>query len=215
MGKSILPYCGYQYKIKKLTTHLLSLLPSIISADLSENRRLLQRVEEVVFSDLWYNGVLIHVGFCCAWRLVVCDHNYNWRQRKTQLGIQLFNFRVRVLLKCAMIRKLIIKLLLLNYHVRPPIKIPQLNTTFPIKVLLSKPVVNDSFRVCKWPWIILRWPVQHFPSFNSVYQFYQKWRGYHNSVCQLPRSWHSPFPKQPMKRQYHHRGTKSPAHFKH
>ena len=57
MGKSILPYCGYQsdsgyqYKIKKLTTDLLSLLPSIISADLSENRRLLQRVEEVVFSD--------------------------------------------------------------------------------------------------------------------------------------------------------------------
>lgn len=174
MGKSILPYCsyqsdsGYQYKIKKLTTYLLSLLPSIISADLSENRRLLQRVEEVVFSDLWYNGVLIHVGFCCAWRLVVCDHNYNWRQRKTQLGIQLFNFRVRVLLKSAVIKKLIIKLLLLNYHVRPPIKIPQLNTTFPIKVLLSKPVVTDSFRICKWPWIILRWPVPHFPSFNSA-----------------------------------------------
>ena len=68
---------------------------------------------------------------------------------KTQLGIQLFNFRVRVLLKSAVIRLLIIKLLLLNYHVRPPIKIPKLNTTFPIKVLLSKPVVTDYFRICK------------------------------------------------------------------
>ena len=60
-----------------------------------------------------------------------------------------FSFLTSELLKSAIIRKLIIKLLLLNYHVRPPIKIPQLNTTFPIKVLLSKPVVNDSFRVCK------------------------------------------------------------------
>lgn len=113
-----------------------------------------------------------------------------------------------MLLKSAVIRLPIIKLLLLNCYVRPPIKIPKLNTTFPIKVLLSKPVVTDSFRICKWPWIILRWPVQHFPSFNSVSLLVlPDMTRIPQQGLQLPRSWHSPFPKQPMKRQYHHRGV--------
>ena len=76
-------------------------------------------------------------------------HNYqvSLSFQLTHFTPTIFTFRVRVLLKSAVIRLLIIKLLLLNYHVRPPIKIPKLNTTFPITLLLSKPVVTDSFRI--------------------------------------------------------------------
>ena len=37
----------------------------------------------------------------CVSRLIACDRNYDWRQRKTQLWRQLLNFRVRMFVKSA------------------------------------------------------------------------------------------------------------------
>ena len=37
----------------------------------------------------------------CVSRSVACDHNYDWKQQKTQLWRRLLNFRVRVFLKSA------------------------------------------------------------------------------------------------------------------
>ena len=52
--------------------------------------------------DLW----LVDFDFVCfcVSRFVACDHNYGWRQRKTQLWRRLMNFRVRIFVKSVVIR---------------------------------------------------------------------------------------------------------------
>ena len=46
----------------------------------------------------------------CVSRFVVCDHNYDWRQQKTQLWRQLLNFRVRMFVKSAVKKRNIQKI---------------------------------------------------------------------------------------------------------
>ena len=52
----------------------------------------------LVICDWWIS--ICFVCFCIS-RFIACDHNYDWRQRKTQLWRQLLNFRVFVFVKSA------------------------------------------------------------------------------------------------------------------
>ena len=51
-----------------------------------------------VICDWW---ISIRFLCFCVSRFVACDHNYDWRQRKTQLWRRLLNFRVRMFVKSA------------------------------------------------------------------------------------------------------------------
>ena len=78
-------------------------LPSIILADLLENKTLLQRVQKVMYGIChWW--ISICFGCFCVSRFVACDRNYDWRQRKTQLWGRLLNFRVRMIVKSAVMQ---------------------------------------------------------------------------------------------------------------
>ena len=56
------------------------------------------RVQKVMVCDLWIS--IRFVCFCVS-RFVACDHNYDWRQRKTQLWRRLLKYRVRMFVKSA------------------------------------------------------------------------------------------------------------------
>ena len=102
-------YCAFQkhanYEIQKPTDGYVFSLPSIILADPLENKTLLQRVQKVMYGIChWW--ISICFGCFCVSRLVACDRNYDWRQRKTQLWRRLLNFRVRMFVKSAVINSL-------------------------------------------------------------------------------------------------------------
>ena len=83
-------------------------LLSVILTDLLGNKTLLWRVQKVRVCDWW---ISIPFVCLCVSGFVACDRNYDWRQRKTQLWRRLMNFRVRMFVKSA-----VRKMLLIMWH---------------------------------------------------------------------------------------------------
>ena len=73
-------------------------LPSIILTDLLGNKLYFNGFKRSLFviCDWWMS---IRFMCFCVSRFVACDHNYDWRQRETQLWRRPISFRVRVFLK--------------------------------------------------------------------------------------------------------------------
>ena len=78
-------------------------LPSIILTDLFIG---FKRSRFVIF-DWWIS--ILFVCFCVS-MFVSCDRNYNWRQRKTQLRRRLLNVRVRMFVKSAVTKIILVVL---------------------------------------------------------------------------------------------------------
>ena len=83
-------------------------LLSVILTDILGNKTLLWRVQKVRVCDWW---ISIPFVCLCVSGFVACDRNYDWRQRKTQLWRRLMNFRVRMFVKSA-----VRKMLLIMWH---------------------------------------------------------------------------------------------------
>ena len=94
-----------------------------------------------VICDWW---ISIRFLCFCVSRFVACDHNYDWRQQKTQLWRRLLNFRARMFVKSA-VSCFIISIA----YQRPLVMAHGLNIRLNIKTSCSREVYSHyCFIVC-------------------------------------------------------------------